>query len=179
MVQWLRGRWSPVPSLLEATKAEVDRLAAKIDATGDLLPTYGDSDDTARPHIEYDLHGYHYVVHERGQEGKRVTTTELEELLFHIFRGVTFSLALRYQSKHRIEDQDFRRLLFKYQESLLFMLSPLWAEIEAREHAWLLRQHPVDDQASSRADLTRSLWEEGFAHEIAWEKACEKYPLPK
>jgi len=47
---------------LDAIKSEVDRLAAKIGASGYILPTYGRSEDLARPHIEVDSRGYHYVV---------------------------------------------------------------------------------------------------------------------
>ena len=66
---------------LNEIKSEIDRLAAQIGAPDDLLPTYGYSEDGARPHIEIDSHGYHYVVVERGEEINRVTTNSLDELL--------------------------------------------------------------------------------------------------
>ena len=97
---------------LEQIKAEINQQAARIDVPQSLLPTYGRSIDGAHPHIEVDARGYHYVIVERGQENSRVTTVELEELLFEVFEDITFSIACQYELKHRIEGQDFRRLLF-------------------------------------------------------------------
>jgi len=48
---------------LAEIKSEVDRRAALIGATGHhSLPTYGDTEDGARPHIEVDSRGYHFVL---------------------------------------------------------------------------------------------------------------------
>jgi len=130
---------------LNEIKAEVDRLAAQIGAPADLLPTYGYSEDGARPHIEADSRGYHYVVVERGQGISRITTADLDELLFQVFEHVTFALACRYEMRHRVMDQDSRRLMFHRQIELLAMLSPAWAEIESKDHERILRQHPYND----------------------------------
>lgn len=130
---------------LDEIKSDIDRLAAQIGAPEDVLPTYGYSEDGARPHIEVDLGGYHYVIVERGQEISRVTTHELDELLYYVFEAVTFALACQYELKHRVKNQDFRRLLFRRQIELLSILSSKWAEIEARDHERILRQHPFQD----------------------------------
>jgi hypothetical protein len=130
---------------LNEIKSEVNRLATKINATENLLPTYGSSEDGARPHIEIDSHGYHYVVVERGEELSRITTDDLDKLLYHVFEGVTFSLACEYELKHRVENQDSRRLIFKHQVELLSLLSSKWGEMEARDHERILRQHPYND----------------------------------
>jgi hypothetical protein len=54
---------------LREIKSEVDRFAKKIRAPESLLPTYGHTRDAARPHIEVDARGYHYVIVERGVSG--------------------------------------------------------------------------------------------------------------
>ncbi len=133
---------------LSEIKAEVDRLAAHIGASGYVLPTYGRSEDGARPHIEVDSHDYHYVIVERGQELKRLTTNDLDELLFNVFESVTFSLACKCELAHRVESQDFRRILFQRQVELLSTLFPHWGERESQNHKQILRQHPFDDNAS-------------------------------
>lgn len=130
---------------LPQIKAEVERLAAKIGATECVLPTYGRSEDFARPHIEVDSRGYHYVVVERGQELRRVTTSNLDELLRHIFDSVSFELACSYELAHRIGTQDCRRLLWKHQLDLLQILSPAWAAARECEIGELLRRHPYHD----------------------------------
>jgi Immunity protein 63 len=164
---------------LAEIEAEVERLAARVGASGYILPTYGRSEDGARPHIEADGRGYHYVVVERGQELERITTNDLDELLFHVFESVTFSLASKYELAHRIERQDFRRILFRRQIELLSVLDPRWGERAARGHEQTLRQHPFDDNASIRASLTKDYRDRGYAPEAAWRMACEKYPLPR
>jgi len=130
---------------LDEIKSEINRLAAQIGAPDDLLPTYGYTVDGAHPHIEVDAGGYHYIVVERGQEVSHVTTNDLDELLYNVFEGITFELACRYELKHRVTGQDFRRLLFKHQAELLSMLSARWDEIESRDHQRILQQHPYDD----------------------------------
>ena len=151
-------------------KVEVDKLAAIIGASGyHALPTYGRTEDFARPHIEVDSRGYHLVVIERGQELERFTTHELDDLLYHIFQSVTFSLAMDYELAHRIETQDCRRIGFQKQVELLAQLSQRWADREAAEHKRILQEHPFDDQSAIRARLSS---------QVGWKKACEKYPLP-
>jgi hypothetical protein len=133
-------------------KQEVDKLAAVIGASeSHTLPTYGRTEDFARPHIEVDSRGYHFVVVERGRELERLTTLDLDEVLFRIFRSVTFSLATDYELAHRIETQDCRRIIFQKQVELLGHLSRQWADREAREHDLILRDHPLDDQSTIRA----------------------------
>lgn len=130
---------------LEAIKSEVESLAAKIGASGYVLPTYGRSEDFARPHIEIDSRGYHFVVVERGQELKRITTTDLDQLLRHVFDCVTFELACRYELAHRVEGQDCRRLIWQHQKELLQTLSTRWAALLAQQIEEILRKHPYND----------------------------------
>jgi len=164
---------------LTAVQAEVERLAALIGASGYVLPTFGHSEDGARPHIEIDARGYHFVIVERGEERRRVTTLDSDELLYQVFEAVTFSLASDYELANRLENQDCRRVLFRRQIELLHTLSATWAERESADHNRVLREHPFDDVASIRARLTAQLREHGYTADAAWHSACERYPLPK
>mgnify|MGYP002737561385 CR=1 FL=1 len=148
---------------------EVGRLAEQIGAPVGILPTYGKTEDSARPHIEVDSRGYHYVVVERGSELKRLTTRDIDELLFQIFENVTSCLAFSFELANRVEDQDCRRLAFSRQIELLSKISSAWAECESKKHDVILRQHPFDDKSSIRAKLS---------NQIGWKAACKKYPLP-
>lgn len=152
-------------------QGEVERLAALIGAVGHhSLPTYGRTEDGARPHIEVDSRGYHFVVVERGQEQSRSTTKDLDDLLYQIFQSVTFSLACAYELQHRVETQDCRRLLFRRQIELLSQIYERWGQREAEEHERILKEHPIDDLSGVRARLSA---------QNGWKKACEQYPLPK
>ncbi|GAB2959834.1 immunity 63 family protein [Hymenobacter coalescens] len=130
---------------LPELKYQVEALAARIRAPAWLLPTYGFSEDGARPHLEADGHGLHYVVVERGQEQERRTTTDADELLYWVFQSVTFSMACDYEVRHRVPGQDFRRLLFQEQLRLLAALSPAWATRCAARLKRTLRSAPYDD----------------------------------
>jgi immunity protein 63 of polymorphic toxin system len=164
---------------LSEIKTEVDRRAGLIGAAGHrALPTYGHTQDGARPRIEVDSRGYHFVVVERGQEQERFTTPNLDDLLFRIFQSVTHELAFAYELVHRVEMQDCRRLAFRRQVELLSQLSPNWAEREAQGQSRILTEHPFDDMASIRASLTRELKDAGYSPQTAWQMAGERYPLP-
>ena len=163
---------------LEEIKSEIDKLAQGVGASGSILPTYGHSEDFARPHIEVDDSGYHYVVVERGKEEERFTTRVLNELLYRVFRDVTFTLAFDYELRHRVGGQDCRREGFRHQIELLSTLSPEWARRSADDQSKILHEHPFDDSADARATFTKELKEKGHSPSDAWRIACEKYPLP-
>ena len=158
-------------------KNQVDKIADLISAPIDSLPTYGYSRDMAYPHIEIDSLGrLHYVVIERGQEFKRLTTTNLDELLYWIFDSITFSMACDYELKNRIENQDSRRIMFAKQEELLAIINPLWKDKHHLEHLKILEDHPFDDLASIRATYCRQLRDIGYSDNEAWGLTLDKYP---
>lgn len=163
---------------LEEVKSNVEHLAQRVGASGFVLPTYGHSEGFARPHIEVDDRGYHYVVVERGKELSRFTTTVIDELLYRVFENVTFTLAFDYELKHRVEGQDCRRVGFQHQIELLSALSREWARRSEQEHNQILQEHPFNDCVDARVALTKQLREQGHSPEDAWQIARKKYPGP-
>lgn len=164
---------------LAAIEREVRAMAARIDAPANLLPTFGRTEDLARPHIEVDAVGMHWVVVERGHELDRETFQELDGLLECTFNSVTFSMAGDWEVRHRRMFQDSRRRLFARQVELLRILSPAWAQREVEAQAKTLARHPYDDVVEQRADLTERLRKSGQSGEDAWRNACLQYPLPR
>ena len=134
---------------MEITLAEiqvlVERLAEKINAPLHILPSYGHTRDGAYPHIEISDKGYHYVVVERGEELERFVTESLNELLFKVFRSVTFSMSCDFELKNRIKSQDFRRQLFMKQIELLTELDEEWGQKIVIEKQMILNTHPFID----------------------------------
>ena len=104
---------------MEAIKSKIENLASRINAPKEYLPTYGFSEDFAKPHIEVNDNEFHWVVVERGQELERRQTTDEKELLFWVFDSVTFEMATRLELENRNENEDFRIQLFKIQEELI------------------------------------------------------------
>jgi hypothetical protein len=123
----------------------IDRLARKIGAPPQILPTYGHSNDAGRPHIELDWKSYHFVVVERGQELERRTTRDLDELLYWVFEGITFDMACQFELRNRIPNADFRRTLFRRQLDLLEKLDPKWGTRGKAEILKILSAYPFSD----------------------------------
>jgi hypothetical protein len=131
---------------LSEIKNEVDKLAAKIDVPEEYLPTYGYSEDFARPHIETDGIGLHYVIVERGQELQRDSTLDVAQLLYWIFESITFSMSTKYELENREANKDCRRLIFMHQENLLGQLNIKWQEKSNQEHQKILERYPYNDR---------------------------------
>ena len=113
---------------------EVTPLAQKIQAPLSMLPTFGATEDFARPHIEVDACGYHVVVVERGEEQERRTTFDYLELLYWIFCHITFEMALPSPSWNR------------KQIELLKMIHPDFAARRQLEREQSLHSPPLKDQ---------------------------------
>ena len=156
----------------------VNELAQKIGAPQNLLPTYGYSEQTARPHIEVSSAAYSYVVAQSGQEVRRYTALDIDELLYNVFIDVTFALSVLYAETNRMADQDIRRAAFPRQVELLTLLSEQWGERMSEEQAQILKQAPFDDDGAARAILWQSLREQGYSVAQANKMAHENYPYP-
>jgi hypothetical protein len=126
VLRWTRQTVGVAVCSLVAVEAEVDRLAAIIEPPRDLLPTYGYSRDLGYPHIEVQGVLMSYVTLERGKEIERHSSIDLDDILYWVFQSVTFSMAARFEVEHRVEGEDFRRLLWQKQFELLDKLNPAW-----------------------------------------------------
>jgi hypothetical protein len=136
---------------LERLRSEVTRLASLIGAPERYLPTYGRSEDGARPHVEFGGGQFHYVVVERGTELRRESSADANEILYHVFEGVTFSMACHYELRHRRPSEDFRRQLFDVQLQLLGQLSADWQRRTRARLDEVLRRHPFAPPAAPGA----------------------------
>jgi hypothetical protein len=125
-------------------QSRIEDLARRIDAPPGDLPTYGQSEDGARPHIEVG-NEYYFVVVERGSELRRSSTKDLDELLYWVFSGVASKMAGQFELRNRRHGEDTRRQRFPRQIQLLNALSPAWAEKEEARLAEILSRHPFRD----------------------------------
>jgi Immunity protein 63 len=131
---------------LDYIRSLVEKYSAYINAPTTFQPTYGFSQDGARPHIEVNNKGYHYVVVERGKELKRITTNDIDELLYNVFKGITFQISTEFELENRVEHQDSRRIFFKKQEELLGYIKESWKTRKEQEHNAILRFRPFRDK---------------------------------
>jgi len=164
---------------LDGIRSEVEDLAAKISAEQWMLPTYGHSEETGRPHIEVDGSFYYYVQSERGGESSRWKSNSLDELLFVIFRGVVSAFNWKEPKRPKIEGKDQRRQWFQQNVELMSILSDNWANRLAEFQQRLIELHPFDDSSDVRSDFARTLQGQGRSREESWKIASERYPQPK
>lgn len=140
---------------LRDIETDVAALAIRIGASAQDLPTYGTSQDFARPHIEVEHGFYHFVIVERGVERDRRFSDNYDDLLYWIFSGVTHSLAFSYELHNRIEDQDCRRIAFPKQIELMRRIDPALAERLKADIAEILQRAPYDDEPTKAVNRMR------------------------
>lgn len=126
-------------------RARYQTLLRRLDPAlaGAQLPTVASHDGA--PHVEWSAAGWSYIITDRGQVQEVRETTEREELLYWLFADITFSRAVQYELRHRIEGQDFRRILFARQLRELAALDDGWAARRAAEIEGTLRAYPYRD----------------------------------
>ncbi len=159
-------------------RLEVERLAARISAEPWMLPTYGYSEETGKPHIEEDGAFYYYVQSERGGEFLRWKSDSFDELLFVIFHDVVSAFNSKEPRGAKIQGRDRRRDWFQQNIELMAILSEQWAEQLKEFQRRLLELYPFDDDSDLRSDLAKDMQAQGNSREEAWRIASEKYPRP-
>ena len=85
---------------------------------------------------------YHYVIMERGKENKHYRSLDINDILYPLFEGITFSLASKYELKNRSEKEDPRKLLWSKQLELLGKIDPLFKERCQKEIDSILKIAP-------------------------------------
>ena len=85
---------------------------------------------------------YHYVIMERGKENKLYRSLDINDILYPLFEGITFSLASKYELKNRNEKEDPRKLLWSKQLELLGKIDPLFKERCQKEIDSILKIAP-------------------------------------
>jgi hypothetical protein len=131
---------APPPRPRAEVEAEIARLAHLLgDCTGDRA-------GIALPRVEVDDAGYHVVVHASGREALRDSTTDLDELLYWVFAGVTHQLAFAHAQAQATDGQDPRRAAFVRQLELLARLGPDMAARRAAEIHRILESAPYRDR---------------------------------
>ena len=122
---------------------KASELAERIGIPPESLPPFGELGEGN--YVDYDGL-YRLISRERGQEVDHRLTLDEDELMYWIFSGITWGMALKYELRHRIPDQDSRRMWFGYQCELLEKLSPAWGIRRKREQAEILARAPYRDE---------------------------------
>lgn len=132
---------------LPELKVEVKRLLALIDQPPDRIAVCAPESSPSLGHyITVDSCGYHHVIMDSGVEIDRLTTADLDRLLYSAFEMLTLGLAEQYELAHRQRRRDPRRISFPYQIKLLSQLSAEWAKRKEAEQKQVLKNCPINDR---------------------------------
>ena len=123
----------------------VTAMAKRINAPIWAVPTFHYSEQSGRPHVEASVLGYSYVIAERGEEYSSQQTTNFRELLYWIFKGVSFEMACQWELQNRKEQEDFRRHLFAKQVQIMKEVNDEFAEKLQAENEAILTYAPFND----------------------------------
>lgn len=164
---------------IDKISEEVKDKGKLISAPKNLLVVRDNPAGDGSPYVEIGEDEYFYVSSERGYEIFRKRASNIDELLYFIFKDITWSMANEYELSNRIENKDSRRLIFSKKLDLLKRINPEWERRERVEIDKILLSSPYDDLAASRADYSRKLREQGLKESEIYELSNRKYPPPK
>jgi hypothetical protein len=123
----------------------IRKLGEKINVPEESYPDFKKSRDLAHPYIEIMFPFYYWIVIERGQELERKKFFNVNDLIYEVFKHITSDMALWYEVSHRIEGQDFRRVMFSHQLNLMGKLCSQWQERIQQDIDKILVKSPYDD----------------------------------
>ncbi|TYC49667.1 hypothetical protein ESZ50_05870 [Weissella muntiaci] len=86
-----------------------------------------------------------YIFSERGIITLMFESDNLDDFLFQIFKDITFEMALTFEVSNRVENQDFRRVLFSKQLEILNIIDETYKERAAQEIKDILKVSPFND----------------------------------
>ncbi|PKA14324.1 Imm63 family immunity protein [Leptospira haakeii] len=96
--------------------------------------------------VDRDLWGYyHFKYIERGHASTDRKTKDPNDILYWLYQSATFENACKYELINRMEKQDFRRILFEKQLSLLKSIGIEYYERHKKEISDILVKYPYRD----------------------------------
>lgn len=106
-----------------------DRLCERMAGGQRYRPIYSkeEAENNSSTFVDYNQGQYQYGGCDRGNCSISVETPTLDECMFHAIKGAAFDLALDYELKHRVENQDFRIIFFRKMIQYMKQINRGWA----------------------------------------------------
>jgi hypothetical protein len=137
-------------TMMKNLRHKFESMIKKIGADSEKWQLNSTPQHDGSPHVEINGEAYHYVVTERGSEYEREIIFNIDEILYLLIRNVTFDLACKFELKNRDENQDFRYIMFYYEEVLMKMISKQFYDKiyvyheSLLKHPYLVNQNVID-----------------------------------
>lgn len=113
----------------ETVENELRRIAQIIGAKSDQLPTVCRLQGGGRPNIEISDEGIlSYEAYERGVQIFSYSFTDLDALMYHVFKEVVPQLASVYATEMEANGQDFRKHFFRKKVELMTSVKAEWGK---------------------------------------------------
>ena len=93
-----------------------------------------------------DKDGYHYQYVERGSVQRHDITQSLFEVTYWVLEPQIFSMAVEYERKHRISNQDSRRIIFKKQIQYFEVMGNNYKHRVENDIINTLKDYPFQDE---------------------------------
>lgn len=93
-----------------------------------------------------DKDGYHYLYVERGSVQRHDITQSLFKITYWVLESQVFSMAVEYERKHRIRNQDSRRIIFKKQLQYFEVIGDRYILKAENDINNTLKDYPFQDE---------------------------------
>lgn len=93
-----------------------------------------------------DKDGYHYRYVERGSVQRHDITQSLFEITYWVLESQVFSMAVEYERKHRISNQDSRRIMFEKELQFFETLGDDYKRRAKNNIKETLKDYPFQDE---------------------------------
>jgi flagellin-specific chaperone FliS len=113
-------------------KEILEELSCKLnqEINENYVPTFENPEGDGTPYIIMSKNGYNYIYSERGEDFLKKTTSDIDKLLFWIFKDIV-SRIVDKRNKERKE-------WFKEEEDVLMKINSNWANLLKEEHRKIL-----------------------------------------
>lgn len=131
---------------------QISRLAGRINVPANLLPALGRMDEARHHYVSVGEIYYHYIFYNRGEEVSRLTSDRLDELLYWVFRDVTFEMGSAAHPPG--SSPDFRAAIFESQTQLMARLKPSWTDRLRKEIEGVVSRTPFPGKVAGPRKLS-------------------------
>ena len=127
-------------------KMRIREIGSKINVPEEMYPKINQvGDEFSETVIKKDLYYYYIFKIERGKIVKCIKCKTSDDLMYLIFFDITDEMAGLYEVENRVNNQDYRRIMFEKQLELMKCISIKYYQRLKMELEEVLKKYPYND----------------------------------
>lgn len=127
-------------------KMRIREIGSKINVPEEMYPKINQvGDEFSETVIKKDLYYYYIFKIERGKIAKCIKCKTSDDLMYLIFFDITDEMAGLYEVENRVNNQDYRRIMFEKQLELMKCISIKYYQRLKMELEEVLKKYPYND----------------------------------